>query len=94
MKLAKPDVHASRARVATRRFSVDLAFRQGPARQEFERGYAEFAGSRYGVAVSSGTAALHLALLALGIGQGDEVVVPDLTFAATINAVLHCGATR
>ena len=44
------------------------------------------------VAVTSGTAALHLALLALGVGPGDEVIVPDLTFAATINAVCYCGA--
>lgn len=48
---------------------------------------------KYGVAVSNGTVALHLALAALGIGQGDEVIVPDLTFAATINAVLYTGAT-
>ena len=52
-----------------------------------------FVGVRHGVAVSNGTVALHLALVALGIGPGDEVIVPDLTFAATINAVLYCGAT-
>jgi perosamine synthetase len=45
------------------------------------------------VSVSNGTVALHLALVALGIGKGDEVIVPDLTFAATINAVLHANAT-
>ncbi len=45
------------------------------------------------VSTSNGTTALHLALVALGIGQGDEVIVPDLTFAATVNAVLYCGAT-
>ena len=50
-------------------------------------------GVRHGVAVSNGTVALHLALVALGIGPGDEVIVPDLTFAATTNAVLYCGAT-
>ncbi len=54
-----------------------------------------FAGMKknFGVAVSNGTVALHLALVALGIGEGDEVIVPDLTFAATVNAVLHAGAT-
>ena len=47
----------------------------------------------YGVAVSNGTTALHLALAALGIMKGDEVIVPDLTFVATANAVIYCGAT-
>lgn len=58
----------------------------------FERGFAEFCGTRYGCSVSSGTAALHLALLALGIGPGDEVIVPALTFVATANAVTFTGA--
>ena len=66
---------------------------RGPHIEEFERAFAAFAGTEHAVAVSSGTAALHLALLALGIGPGDEVIVPDLTFAATINAVIHAGAT-
>lgn len=48
--------------------------------------------NRPSLTVSNGTVAIHLALLTLGIKQGDEVIVPDLTFAATINAVLHCGA--
>lgn len=60
---------------------------------EFEHGFAAYLGVRDAVAVSSGTAALHLALTALGVGPGDEVIVPDLTFAATANAVLHAGAT-
>ncbi len=59
----------------------------------FEKSFAKFCGAQHGVAVSNGTVALHLALLALGIGPGDEVIVPDLTFAASINAVLHAGAT-
>ncbi len=60
--------------------------------QEFERGFADFCGVKYGCAVSSGTAALHLALLALGIGPGDEVIVPALTFVATANVVTFTGA--
>lgn len=60
---------------------------------EFERICATYCVRRYAAATSTGTAALHLALLALGVGPGDAVIVPDLTFAATINAVLHCGAT-
>ena len=60
---------------------------------EFERGFAAFCGAREAIAVSSGTAALHLALLASGVGPGDEVLVPSLTFIATANAVRYCGAT-
>src|SRR5262245_8917866 len=66
---------------------------RGPYVQKFEEEFSRFVGVRHGVAVSNGTVALHLALVALGIGPGDEVIVPDLTFAATINAVLYCGAT-
>lgn len=61
--------------------------------KEFEDEFSAYCGCKYGVATSNGTTALHLALLALGIGHGDEVIVPDLTFAATINTVLHAGAT-
>jgi len=60
--------------------------------QEFENLFARYVGVKYGVATSNGTVALHLALVALGIGPHDEVIVPDLTFAATINAVLYVGA--
>jgi perosamine synthetase len=66
---------------------------KGPYVQKFEGEFSSFVGVRHGVAVSNGTVALHLALVALGVGRGDEVIVPDLTFAATINAVLYCGAT-
>jgi perosamine synthetase len=59
----------------------------------FEKIVAEYCGVPYAVAVSNGTVALHLALVALGIGAGDEVIVPDLTFAATANAVIYTGAT-
>lgn len=59
----------------------------------FEKDFSEYCGTKHGVAVSNGTVAIHLALLALNIGKGDEVIIPDLTFAATINAVLHAGAT-
>jgi perosamine synthetase len=60
--------------------------------EQFERTFADFCGVRYAVSCSSGTAALHVALLALGIGAGDEVIVPTLTFVATANAVTYCGA--
>ncbi len=61
--------------------------------RQFERDFADKCGMKHGVATSNGTVSLHLAMLALGIGPGDEVIVPDLTFAASINAVLYCGAT-
>lgn len=66
---------------------------QGPERARFETALAAEVGVPYAVALSSGTAALHVALSALGVGPGDEVIVPPLTFLATSNAVLFCGAT-
>ncbi|MFG3346327.1 aminotransferase class I/II-fold pyridoxal phosphate-dependent enzyme [Streptomyces sp. NPDC048018] len=65
---------------------------QGPRVAAFEQAFAERVGARHGVAVSSCTTALHLALVALGIGPGDEVVVPSLSFIATANAVRYVGA--
>lgn len=59
---------------------------------EFEEKYAEYVGTRHAVAVSSGTAALHIALACLGVGPGDEVVVPAMTFFSTATAVLHQNA--
>ena len=65
---------------------------QGERVAELERRWAELCGTRFAVAVSSGTAALHLALLAHGIGPGHEVITTPLTFVATANAILLCGA--
>jgi len=65
----------------------------GPVTERFEHVFASRMGARQAVAVSSGTAALHLACRALEIGPGDEVIVPSLTFVATANAVVYCGAT-
>src|SRR5665647_1313535 len=59
---------------------------------EFENKFAAMLGAEYAVAVNSGTAALHLAVVALDIGPGDEVIVPSLTFAATVNAIQYTGA--
>lgn len=60
---------------------------------EFEREFAGYCGAAHAVAVNNGTAALHAALMAAGIGPGDEVIVPDFTFYATASSVLMCGAT-
>ncbi len=65
----------------------------GPELAAFEAEVAEVVGRRHAVALSSGTAALHLALLVAGVGPGDEVLVSDFTFAATVNAITYTGAT-
>src|SRR3990170_968517 len=65
----------------------------GPLTKSFEESFRAYPGARHAVAVSSCTAALHLSLLAAGVGRGDEVIVPALTFAATVNAIIHTGAT-
>ncbi|MEM0488760.1 MAG: DegT/DnrJ/EryC1/StrS family aminotransferase [Candidatus Bathyarchaeia archaeon] len=64
----------------------------GPKTEEFERLISDYVGVKYAVAVSSGTAALHLIVRALGIGPGDEVLVPSFTFVASANAILYEGA--
>jgi perosamine synthetase len=66
---------------------------QGPRVEEFERAFADRVGAPEAVATSSCTTALHLALYASGVGPGDEVIVPSLSFIATANAVWQCGAT-
>ena len=65
----------------------------GPRVDEFEQGVAAFCGTPHGAAVNCGTAALHLACRALGLGPGDEVIVPALTFVASVNAPRYVGAT-
>lgn len=64
----------------------------GPKTHRLEKEFAGYLGVKNSVAVNSCTAALHLSMLASGIGPGDEVIVPDLTFCATVNAVIHTGA--
>ena len=90
IRLARPDVgEAELAAVAEVLASGQLTM--GPWVGRFEHALAEAVGTADAVAVSSGTAALHLAMLALGIGEGDEVIVPAYTFPATANAVELCG---
>lgn len=64
----------------------------GSMTQELERAFADFVGIKHAIAVTNGTAALHLACLAVGLGPGDEAIVPSLTFVATANAIRYTGA--
>lgn len=64
---------------------------QGPKVKEFEEKFAEYVGAKYAVAVSNGTAALHISNLALGVQHGDKVITTPITFIASANAVLYCG---
>jgi len=66
---------------------------QGPKVAAFEEAFAAISGTRHGLATTSCTTALHLILAAMGVGQGDEVIVPAFTWVATANAVLYCGAS-
>ena len=63
----------------------------GPKAEEFERQMADYVGIKHAVVVSSGTAALHVIVKALGLGTGDEVLVPSFTFTASVNAFLYEG---
>src|SRR6201991_3633920 len=65
----------------------------GPRVSQFEKAFAQYCGAKDGVAVNSGTAALHCAMRALGVGPGDEVIVPAITFAASANAAVYESAT-
>jgi len=71
----------------------NTAFSGGPFVEKFEKEFADFCDTKYAIGVNNGTSALHLAMLALGIGQGDEVIVPANTFIATAWGVSHAGAT-
>lgn len=84
----RPELDAAIARVLDR-----AAFLNGPFVREFEEAFAAAVGTRHAVAASSGTTALHLALLACGVKPGDAVITTPLTFIATAEAILHCGAT-
>jgi perosamine synthetase len=91
--VAEPDLKGNEFRYLTDAFLSTWISSRGKYIDDLEDRFSKFCECKYGVAVSNGTVAIHLALLALGIGPGDEVIVPDLTFAATVNTVLHAGAT-
>jgi perosamine synthetase len=91
--LADPELGAVEVDLLSRCISEGMISSQGDFVRQFEESFSTTCGTKYGVAVANGTCALHLALEALGIGSGDEVIVPSLTFIATANVVRHAGAT-
>ncbi|HEU5491029.1 MAG TPA: DegT/DnrJ/EryC1/StrS family aminotransferase [Gaiellaceae bacterium] len=91
IRLARPDVGQAELEAIAEVVGTGQ-LTMGPKVQEFERAIAEAVGTAHAAVVSSGTAALHVALLALEVGPGDEVIVPAYTFPATANVVELCGA--
>ncbi len=91
--VAQPELNGNELKYLTDALLSTWISSSGHYLNRFEQEFSNYIGTEYGLAVSNGTVALQLALLALDIGKGDEVIVPDLTFAATINAVLYTGAT-
>jgi dTDP-4-amino-4,6-dideoxygalactose transaminase len=90
--LSPPDVGPRERELLLDAFDSNWIAPLGPHVDAFEREFAELVGVGHAAALSSGTAALHLALVLLGVGAGDDVLVPSLTFAATANAVTYVGA--
>jgi perosamine synthetase len=90
--VAEPELGAEEARYVDECLRSGWISSIGPFVERFERALADYCGSRHAIAVANGTVALHLALIALGIGKGDDVIVPDLTFVATANAIAYTGA--
>jgi pyridoxal phosphate-dependent aminotransferase EpsN len=90
--LSPPHLGGDEQRFVAEAFASNWITPLGPHVDGFEREFCELVGSRHALALSSGTAALHLALLHLGIGAGDRVFVSDLTFAASVNPIRYVGA--
>ena len=91
--LSPPHMSDAELEMLTAAFRSNWIAPLGPEVDAFERQFAEKVGVNHAVAVSSGTAALHLSLLAAGVKPGDEVVVSTLTFVASVNAIRYCGAS-
>ncbi len=92
INISKPMIGEAEKRAVLRVLNSGM-LTQGPVVQQFETAFAKYCGVKYAVATSSGTTALHLALLAHGIGPGDEVITSPFTFIATVNAICYVGAT-
>lgn len=92
LPIAQPQLNGKEMQYLLDAFLSTWISSSGKYVTEFENDFSRYCDRKYGIATSNGTTALHLALVALGVGVGDEVIVPDITFAATINAVLYTGA--
>ena len=90
--VARPALQGNELKYVTECIIGNWISSKGKFIEEFEKQFSKYCGCKYGIAVSNGTVALHLALVALGIGKGDEVIIPSLTFIATANAVAYTGA--
>jgi len=92
ISIAKPLVGKEEAQAAAKALESGI-LTGGPFVEEFEKKLAEYCGYKHAVAVNSGTAALHVAVAAMGLNQGDQVIVPDFTFIATANAARYVNST-
>ncbi len=89
--LARPNLGSTERKLLLEAFDSGWISSSGEFISRFENEFSNYVGTKYGVTTSNGTTALHLALVASGIGNGDEVIVPDLTFVSPANMVLLCG---
>ncbi|PDV99130.1 aminotransferase DegT [Candidatus Chloroploca asiatica] len=93
MPVAEPALVGNEIAYVNEALSSTWISSSGKYIEQFEQKFADFCGTSHAISCCNGTAALHIALLALDVGSGDEVIVPTLTFVATANAVSYCGAT-
>lgn len=92
ISLIKPDLKGNELKYLTRCINTGWVSSQGEYINKFENGFSKFTKLKNALAVSNGTVALQLAITTFNIGRGDEVIVPDLTFASPVNAIIHSGA--
>jgi perosamine synthetase len=90
--IAEPEIGEEELRNVTEAVKSGWVSSKGPFIEEFENSFSKYIGTEYGIVTSNGTTALHLALVALGIGKGDKVLVPSLDFISVANAVTLTGA--
>jgi pyridoxal phosphate-dependent aminotransferase EpsN len=91
--LSSPHMGGAEQELVADAFATNWIAPLGPHVDGFEREFADSVGSPHAAALSSGTAAIHLALILAGVGRGDEVVVSSLTFSRSVNPILYVGAT-